>query len=265
MPRVVALYRYPVKGFTPEICQALTVLDEGRIAGDRVLGIRYANSLAPGYAWGKKHEFITLSNTSGLARLKLQFDPTELRLNIRLDKRILVNAALDHQGRQAIAKALESYVLGQAENPLAKHPERLPLCVVGDGVKPQYQDNTAGHITLHSRESLAALNHALGDGGLDERRFRSNIVIEGLDAWEEQSWIGRKIRIGAVIFDVVTAKGRCLATQANPDTGCYDLPILKTLTHAFNQAQPTFAVGMLTCRTGGQIRLGDELSLLDSG
>jgi uncharacterized protein len=42
MPRVAALYRYPVKGFTPEACETLTVLDEGRIAGDRVLGIRFA-------------------------------------------------------------------------------------------------------------------------------------------------------------------------------------------------------------------------------
>jgi hypothetical protein len=39
MPRVAALYRYPVKGFTPEECETLTVLDAGRIAGDRVLGL----------------------------------------------------------------------------------------------------------------------------------------------------------------------------------------------------------------------------------
>ena len=32
MPRVAALYRYPVKGFTPEECETLRVLDEGRIA-----------------------------------------------------------------------------------------------------------------------------------------------------------------------------------------------------------------------------------------
>ena len=43
MPRVAALYRYPVKGFTPEACETLTVLD-GRIAGDRVLGIRSADT-----------------------------------------------------------------------------------------------------------------------------------------------------------------------------------------------------------------------------
>ena len=59
MPHVVALYRYPVKGFNPEECETLTVLDEGRIAGDRVLGIptgqlnwhETQNALILAHAW----------------------------------------------------------------------------------------------------------------------------------------------------------------------------------------------------------------------
>jgi len=46
MPHVAALCRYPVKSFTPEECATLTVLDEGRIAGDRALGIRFADTAA---------------------------------------------------------------------------------------------------------------------------------------------------------------------------------------------------------------------------
>jgi len=51
MPRVVALYRYSLKGFTPEKCDTLTVLSEGRIAGNRVLGTRFADTEAPDDAW----------------------------------------------------------------------------------------------------------------------------------------------------------------------------------------------------------------------
>jgi len=80
------------------------------------------------------------------------------------------------------------------------------LRVVGDGVTSRYQDNEAGQITLHSRESLAAVAVAVGDAGLSELRFRSNIAIEGVEAWGEQSWVGRKIRIGKLIFDVVIPK-----------------------------------------------------------
>ncbi|MDD1632262.1 MAG: MOSC N-terminal beta barrel domain-containing protein, partial [Methylococcaceae bacterium] len=89
MPRVVALYRYPVKGFTPEECEVVDVLDEGRIAGDRVLGIRFANSGVPDNAWSKKHEFVALINTPGLARLKLRFDHEALRLLITLEGTVL--------------------------------------------------------------------------------------------------------------------------------------------------------------------------------
>ncbi len=262
MPHVAALYRYPVKSFTPEACEVLTVLDEGRIAGDRVLGICFANSSAHDNAWSKKHEFVALVNTPGLARLKLRFDHEALRLHICLDGSVLVDEALDSKGRRRIAAAIEAYVLQLDENPLSSHPERLPLRVVGDGVTSRFQDNEAGQITLHSRESLAAVAAAVGEAGLSELRFRSNIAIEGLEAWEEQRWVGRKLCIGSVIFDVMAPKGRCLATQANPYSGERDLPILKTLPRAFHQDKPTFAIGMVTSGGGGQIYVGDKVSLL---
>jgi uncharacterized protein len=263
MARVVALYRYPFKSFTPEACEVLTVLNEGRIAGDRVFGLRFANSSVLDDAWSKKHEFVALVNTPGLTRLKLQFDHKALRLHISLEGKVLVDALLDDNGRKRIASAIENYVLQLDENPLSSYPDRLPLRVVGDGITSRYQDNEAGQITLHSRESLAAVAAAAGDADLSELRFRSNIVIEGLEAWEEQSWVGRKIRIGQVIFDAEISKGRCLATHANPISGKRDLPILKTLITAFNQERPTFAIGMVTSGAGGQIYLGDKVSLLD--
>jgi len=263
MPRVVALYRYPVKGFTPEACEVLDVLDQGRIAGDRVLGFRFANSGVIDDAWSKKHEFIALVNTPGIARLQLRFNHQTLRLRISIDDNFWFDEALDDFGRQRIAAAIENYVLHLDENPLSSHPERLPLRVVGDGITSRYQDNEAGQITLHSRESLAAVASAVGDADLSEFRFRSNIAIEGLEEWEEQSWVGRKIRIGEVMFEVLKPEVRCLATQANPHTGERDLPILKTLVGSFNQNKPTFAIGMVARGAGGKIRVGDKVSLLD--
>lgn len=263
MPCVVALYRYPVKGFTAEACASLTVLGEGRIAGDRVLGLRFADSSAAADDWSKKHEFVALVNTPGMARLRLRFDHKTLSLCISEKGAVLINAALNEVGRKKIAAVIENYVLKLDDNPLSSHPERLPLRLVGNGITPRYQDNEAGQITLHSRASLAAVGNAVGDNDLSELRFRSNIVIDGLDAWEEQRWIGRAIQIGRVTFDVVMPKTRCLATQANPDSGERDLPILKTLTHVFNQEKPTFAVAMLTRGAGGEIHVGDHVGLLN--
>lgn len=262
-PRVAALYRYPVKGFTPEACETLTVLAEGRIAGDRVLAFRLANADAADAAWSRKQQCVVLMNTPGLARLDVRFDHRALRLRIGLEGATLAEGALDDDGRKRLAAAIGDYVLKLKENPLSGHPQRLPLRLVGDGVTPRYQDNEGGQATLHSRESLAAVAAAAGDDALDEARFRSNIAIEGVNAWQENKWVGRAIRIGEVEFDVVRHKVRCLATHANPRTGKRDLRVMSTLMRAFAQEEPTFAVGMTTRSSGGEIRLGDEVTLLE--
>ena len=265
MARVVALFRYPVKGFTPEACEVLTALPEGRVAGDRALGFRFADSPARDAEWSRKHEFVALVNTPGLARLKLHFDHEALWLRVSIGEVRLVEDVLDTDGRTRIAAAIQEHVLGLGENPLAGHPERLPLRLVGDGRTPRYQDNVAGQITLHSRASLDAVAAAVRDPAFDETRFRSNIVIDGVRAWTENEWLGRKIRIGGTVFEVARNKTRCLATHANPVTGERDVPVMMTLVSAFRQKEPTFAVGIVTSGPGGEIRVGDDVSVLSDG
>ena len=263
MPHVSALYRYPVKGFTAEACSTLTVLPEGRIAGDRALAFRFADSDLPESAWSRKYGFVVLANTPGLARLAVTFDHQTHRLRIALDGTVLAEENLDDAGRDRLSAAIEHYVLDLPENPLSAHHERTPLRLIGDGVTPRYQDSERGEITLHARASLTQVGAALGDDALDEARFRSNIAVEGLRAWEEQEWIGRRIRVGEVEFDVTRPKVRCLATHANPVTGERDLPVMQTLKAAFGQEQPTFAVALLTRGAGGEIRTGDEVHAID--
>lgn len=258
--RVAALYRYPIKGFSREECESLSVLDAGRVAGDRVAGVRFANAAVSGDAWGTKHEFIALVNTPGLARLQVKFDHRSLRLCISLQDEVLVEDVLE-TGRQRIAGAIEEYVLRLDENPLSARPDRLPLRIVGDGLTPRYQDNELGYITLHGRASVDAVAAASEVPDLSEHRFRSNIAIDGATAWEEQTWLGRKIRIGAVEFQAVQAKTRCLATHANPITGHRDVPIMTTLLRAFRTQRPTFAIAMTTSGRGGTIHVGDPVSV----
>lgn len=260
MPKVVALYRYPVKGFTPECCERITVLPGGRVAGDRVLNFRFNDAPVADTAWCRKYHGVVLANTPALARLNVTFDDHKQRLRIAHENHLLADDTLDEAGRQRLVDAITGYVLSLEENPLKGQPARLPLKLVGDGVTPRYQDNEGGLITLHSRESLASAAAALGDANLDEARFRHNIVIKGVAAWEEQAWIGGKLRIGGVTFDVAKPETRCLATHANPATGERDLDVMQTLVRAFKQQQPTFGVGMLSV-AGGEIRVGDTVVL----
>lgn len=259
-PRVAALYRYPVKGFTPESCEALTIVG-ARVAGDRVLGVCLGDAGEPrevvgGEWWGKQH-MVVLMDTPGLARLTLRYDDVQRHLTLSLDGRVLVQAGLDDLGRARFAEAVTDFVRSLPDAVDLDQPGRLPLRLVGDGVTPRFQDRVGGFVTAHGRASLEALGAALADPGLDERRFRSNIAIEGLDAWAELGWSGR-VRIGAVEFKAERPVGRCIATHANPEDGVRDREILTTLTRSIGQAEPQFGV-LLTPVSEGTIHLGDPV------
>lgn len=262
MAKVIALYRYPVKGFAAQAMDSLIVLPGGRVAGDRVLNFRFADAPVADDAWCRKYHGVVLANTPGLARLQACHDARTSRLKIIHENHILADEALDAEGRRRLADAIAGFVAKLDENPLRENPSRLPLKLVGDGHSPRYQDNEGGQVTLHSRASVVSAGAALGDANLDERRFRHNVVIDGVDAWAEQSWAGRAVRVGAVVFETVVPKVRCLATHANPLTGERDLMVMQTLMRAFAQTNPTFGVGMLS-KAGGVIRVGDEVAAGD--
>lgn len=262
MARIAALYRYPVKGLTPEPRSSLTVLPEGRIAGDRVLGFRFADTPEADSAWSSKHGMLALINTPGLARLSVHFDGEASRLRLDLDGRLLAEDGLDEAGRRRLCAAMAEFALNLPDNPLDGHPKRLPLRLVGDGRAPRYHDSQSGGVSLHGRGSLLSLAEALGEPDVNERRFRSNIAVEGIDAWEEQSWAGRTLRAGSSVFTVSRPMVRCLATHANPDSGTRDLPVLTTLTRAFAQEKPTFAIALAVVEAG-EISVGDELIVED--
>lgn len=257
--RVAALYRYPVKGFTREACDSLDVLPGGRIAGDRVLGLRFHGSTTPDDAWGTKPDFAVLVNTPVLTSLQLRFDHENRQLSVRHADGVLFDGVLDDAGRARFAAMIERFIRDHEEGTDATRADRFPLRVVGDGRTSRYQDREPGYVTLHGRGSLAALAAVVAeDPQVTEQRFRSNIVVEGVDAWEEQRWVGRRLRVGEVEFEVAHPVTRCLATHAHPSTGKRDRPIMKTLLGLFPSERPTFAV-MMTSGRGGRISVGDAV------
>src|SRR3954466_2108810 len=102
MPNVTALYRYPVKGFTPEPVEHITVLPGGRVAGDRVLNFRFADAPVGDTAWCRKYHGVVLANTPGLARLNVRFDERTQRLKICLGNKVVADESLDEAGRRRV-------------------------------------------------------------------------------------------------------------------------------------------------------------------
>ncbi|WP_460798381.1 MOSC domain-containing protein [Microbacterium sp. GXF0217] len=271
MPRVVALYRHPIKGFTPDSRDALTIQPDGRVAGDRVLAFRFADAATPEIRDGldswPKSKGLALETFPTLAELRLTYDDAAKRVRIMRGDRLLVDAGLDADGRRELSEAVTAFVNESAEAKRLRRPGRLPIVLVGDGERARFQDRDRGYVSVHSTASVAALGSAL-EQEIEDRRFRSNIVIDGVEAWDELDWTG-EVRIGEVRFAVAGPIVRCLATHANPDTGIRDAKVLTTLTSRIGQQEPTLGRLLLlpgvsgdvddASGRGGVIRLGDAV------
>jgi uncharacterized protein YcbX len=122
-----------------------------------------------------------------------------------------------------------------------------------------------GAATLLGEASLAAIASELGVDSVDSRRFRMNFGIDGLDAHAEDTWIGRRVRIGEAVVVPQGNVGRCAITTQNPETGKPDLDTLKALAR-YRRDVPTteplpFGVHAAVA-VAGRVRVGDRVTPL---
>jgi uncharacterized protein YcbX len=84
------------------------------------------------------------------------------------------------------------------------------------------------HLTLVSTASVRDLARSAGfDGDLDARRFRINLELDRCDPYEEETWDGRRVRVGAAVVRVHGQIPRCVVTTQNPQTGVKDFDTLR--------------------------------------
>ncbi len=154
MAVVSSLFRYPVKGFTPEPRSELVVQDDGRIAGDRVLAFRFADATDPEDADGldswPKSRGLALMDFPSLARVQLVFDADTSSVRMSEGNRVLADAALDDAGRQQLEAAITAFVERSSDARLLQRPGVLPLRLVGDGVTSRFQDRARGYVSLYT-------------------------------------------------------------------------------------------------------------------
>ena len=93
---------------------------------------------------------------------------------------------------------------------------------------------------------------------IEPERFRGNIYVDGMEAWEERNWIGKIIEINNISFKVEKNIPRCVAINLKPNTDDNSLDLLKSLKKTYNH----FDMGVyLTALDNGQVNIGDNVSL----
>jgi uncharacterized protein YcbX len=134
--------------------------------------------------------------------------------------------------------------------------------VMSDEVGAASDRGLRASVSMISGASIADIARAGGAERLDGRRFRMLFEIDGVDAYAEESWIGREVQVGEAIVRVRRTVGRCVVTTCDPDTAIRDFDTLRVLaTHRAgvesHEPLPLGVVGEVV--TPGRVRVGDPV------
>ncbi len=121
-------------------------------------------------------------------------------------------------------------------------------------------------LQIATRASLDALNSLIGqgdrphEGPLPMDRFRPNVVLDGTEAWAEDSW--SRIAMGDVSFRLAKPCGRCVITTTDQATAVRGKEPLRTLAR-HRRIGGSLAFGVLVIpENTGIIRVGDAMRVL---
>ncbi|HEX2256418.1 MAG TPA: MOSC domain-containing protein [Afifellaceae bacterium] len=251
--QITALYRYPVKGFSPEPLQQAEIAAGGTMPHDRAYAIENGptgfDADRPRYY--PKARFLMLMRDERMATFRTRFDEATGVLRIFADGELAVEASLrTAEGRQAIEAWLAEAFHAELRGP----PKILAA------PSHSFSDKAAKVLHLVNLASVRALEERLGRR-IDPLRFRPNIVIDGAPPFAELGWEGHELRLGTLTLEFESRTGRCAATNVDPQTGRRDMDMPRALEALYGHAD--FGI-YLKAKTAGSIAVGDAVEAVAS-
>jgi uncharacterized protein YcbX len=251
---VSAIYRYPVKGFTPEQLKAIAVAPGKGLANDRIYAVENGPSgfdeAAPTTV--NKTRYTVLMNMPRVAAAQTRLDDVTGVLTASAE------GVADFSGRLAEAEGREGFAVWLAG--LLGEDADGPLKVLQTHGEFRFTDSSRGQISIINLASVRDLSERMGVE-LDPLRFRGNLYIEGWPAWVENEWVGRRLRVGEAQMDVVKRIQRCLATHVNPTTAERDAEVCTALFDNYGHVDCGI---YMQAATPAQVKVGDPAGLLEA-
>jgi len=223
--RIQAIYRYPVKGLSPQALPRVSLRPGQTLPADRLYAVENGpcgfDPAAPAYF--PKQRFLMLMRNERLAALRTDYDEATHTLTIHWQGREAARGDLrTSEGRAAIERFLADYCADELRG--------RPKVLYGEG--HSFSDVAKKVVSIINLASVAAVETAVG-AAVDPLRFRANVYVAGWPAWHEFDLLGRGLALGAARVKVVKRIVRCAATEVDPDTGMRDLQIPRTLQQTF--------------------------------
>ncbi len=268
MPLVSRLSTTPVKGTALHHPQTVTVTGNGVLENRRFHLVDAEGRLLN----GKQH--------GPLVRVTAEYDAAADRLVLRFPDREPVEGRTDDLGE---AVRTDFYGRDVAGHRVAGPFSAALSGFVGREVHLVAVDRPGDAVDVHpvTLVSAATLEHlrSVTPGGerVDHRRFRMLVEVDDCDVHEEDTWAGRRVRIGGATVQVVGPVPRCVVTNESPDTGVVDFNTLKAIVRyrgelATDLSTPVahlpdngaVILGMYaTVDQPGVVSVGDRVELLD--
>lgn len=249
LAKVASLYRYPVKGLTPEPLPRAVLSPGQTLLADRRYAIENGPSgfdpAAP--AWLSKAHFLMLMRDEWLAGLRSHFDDATNVLTIRHHGRVAAQGDLETaEGRAAIENFLSTAFPGQIKGP--------PKVLSSTG--HSFSDVARKVVSIINLSSVRAIENMVG-APVHPVRFRANLYVEGWPAWSEFDLLDRTLAIGETRLKVVKRIVRCAAINVDPDTAERDLAIPQALQRRLGHGDCGIYAEVTT---GGTITVGDTIA-----
>lgn len=249
--RVEHIYRYPVKGFSAEALEEVTLSPGECLPEDRRFALAQGDApFDPARpAWIRKTNFACLAANARIAKLHTAYDPRSGQLAIRApDGSPLVADIRTPAGRAKVEDFVTAFLGEEARG-------RLRFT---EAEGHRFTDIPEKSVSIISLASLAALEraHAMR---LDPLRFRANIYVSGGAEWADFALIGQEIQLGAARLRVWKRIVRCPATEVNPETAERDAQPPRVLRQNFGHADLGVQAEVLE---GGRVAIGDALQVL---
>ena len=248
---IAALFRHPIKGFTPEKVKLAELVPGGPFPGDRLYALEDGPSgfdpAAP--AWITKQRFAVLAKIAEVAKAKTRLDDETGVLHASAEgMRPFAGKLAEPAGRAAFAD-WASELLSEAASG--------PLKLIDGGPAWRFLDHPLGHVSIVNLASVRDLEQRMGRT-LDPLRFRANLYVEGWPAWAENDWEGRALTLGDAKAKVFKPIVRCAAPDVNPDTAERDADIPAALFDNYGHA---LCGVYLHVTEGGSVKEGDAISV----
>jgi uncharacterized protein len=227
--QVHSIYRYPIKGLSPEPLAHTLLAVRATLPADRLYAIENGPSgfdpAAPRHQ--PKQRYLMLMRNERLARLRTHFDDASHTLAIRCEGEEAARADLrTSEGRAAVEGFFARYCADELRGP--------PRVLNAPGFS--FSDVASKVVSIINLASVAAIEDLVGRP-VDPLRFRGNLYVTGWPAWSELDLVGREIAVGpSARLKIVKRIVRCAATNVDPVSGVRDLAIPELLLRSFGHA-----------------------------